>query len=149
MGLIQTETAYYQPNPPAVLPFAAVAAYNDPIFPATCFNLTVFNFTANTGYTNKCDGFGLRILNSEDILVYSAGLYSFFDNYNTSCSAAGNGESCQSSIFSIEGSSSGIDVYNLNTIGAQSMVTRDGVSLASYADNVNVFPDTIAIFRSG
>ena len=148
MGQIQTETAYYQPDPPAVLPFAAVAAYNDPIFPARCFNPTVFNFTNNTGYTNECDGFGLRILNSEDILVYGAGLYSFFDNYNTSCSAAGSGEACQTSIFSIEGTSSGIEVYNLNTIGAQSMVDRNGISLASYADNVNVFPDTIAVFRS-
>jgi hypothetical protein len=29
------------------------------------------------------------------------------------------------------------------------MINRDGASLASYADNVNVFPDTIALFRSG
>jgi glucan 1,3-beta-glucosidase len=52
-------------------------------------------------------------------------------------------------IFSIEGSSStNVDVYNLNTIGATQMVTRDGKSLAGYADNINVFPDTIAVFRS-
>lgn len=148
MGQIQTETAYYQPDPPAVLPFSAVAAYNDPVFPAGCFDLTVFNFTNNTGYTNECDGFGLRILNSQDVLVYGAGLYSFFDNYNTSCSAAGSGEACQSSIFSIEGDSSGVEVYNLNTVGAQSMVDRNGFSQASYADNVNNFPDTIAVFRT-
>lgn len=148
MGQIQTETAYYQPDPPAVLPFATVAAYNDPSFPVGCFDLTVFNFTNNTGYTNECSGYGLRILDSQEILVYGAGLYSFFDNYNTSCSAAGDGEACQSSIFSIEGRCSGVEVYNLNTIGAQSMVDRNGISLASYADNVNVFPDTIAVFRS-
>jgi glucan 1,3-beta-glucosidase len=148
MGQIQTETAYYQPDPPAVMPFAATAAYNDPIFSASCFSPTVFNFTNNTSYTNECDGFGLRIVSSEDILVYGAGLYSFFDNYNTSCSAAGNGEACQSSIFSIEGDSSGIEVYNLNTIGAQSMVDRNGTSLASYADNLDDFSDTIAVFRT-
>ena len=29
------------------------------------------------------------------------------------------------------------------------MIDRDGTSLANYADNVDVFPDTIAVFRSG
>lgn len=28
------------------------------------------------------------------------------------------------------------------------MINRNGVSLASYADNINLFPDTIALFRS-
>lgn len=51
-------------------------------------------------------------------------------------------------IFDIEGSCSNVDVYNLNTIGATSMINRNGQSLASFADNVNVFPDTIALFRS-
>ena len=141
MGQIQTETAYYQPNPPAYLPFPAVASINDPDFTVICSN-SINNFT-------NCDGYGLRILSSSSILTYGAGLYSFFKNYNTSCSAAGNGETCQPRIFSLEGSLSNVDVYNLNTIGATSMIDRDGVSLASYADNVNVFPDTIALFRTG
>ena len=97
---------------------------------------------------NNCDGYGLRILNSQDALVYGAGLYSFFSNYNTTCSAAGNGAACQSRIFSIEGSFvKNIDVYNLNTIGTQNMIVRDGKSLAYYADNVGGFQDTIALFR--
>ena len=28
------------------------------------------------------------------------------------------------------------------------MIDRNGVSLASYKDNINIFPDTIALFRS-
>jgi glucan 1,3-beta-glucosidase len=110
-------------------------------------------------------------VNSQDILIYGAGLYSFFNNYNTctyiqpfkyflantaivclpidvACSAAGNGETCQTMIFDIEGSCSNVDVYNLNTIGSTSMINRDGQSLARFSDNVNVFPDTIALFRS-
>jgi glucan 1,3-beta-glucosidase len=138
MGQIQTETAYYQPNPPAYLPFPAVASINDPDFTTICSNSTT-----------NCDGYGLRILNSSSILTYGAGLYSFFNNYNTSCSAAGNGETCQPRISSLEGSLSDIDIYNVNTVGATSMINRDGLSLASYADNVNVFPDTIALFRTG
>ena len=81
-------------------------------------------------------------------MIYGAGLYSFFDNYSTTCSNAGNGEACQSRIFDIEGNVRNINVYNLNTIGATSMINQNGVSLASYADNVNVFPDTIALFRT-
>ena len=137
MGQIQTETAYYQPNPPAYLPFPAVMSINDPDFTVICSN-----------HSTNCDGYGLRILNSSSLLTYGAGLYSFFNNYNTSCSAAGNNETCQPRIFSLEGSLSNIAIYNLNTVGATSMINQDGVSLAGYADNVNVFPDTIALFRT-
>jgi hypothetical protein len=38
------------------------------------------------------------------ITVY-AGLYSFFNNYSTTCSDQGNGEICQSRILSVEGKS--------------------------------------------
>lgn len=136
-GQIQTETAYYQPNPDATIPFPPVALLNDPDFATSC-----------AGRTGNCaDGWGLRVLDSEGIRVYGAGLYSFFDNYSTTCSNAGNGETCQTSIYSLD-SKSDVDVYNLNTIGSTSMITRDGKSLASYADNINAFPDTIALFRS-
>ncbi|KAL8825282.1 MAG: hypothetical protein Q9191_004507 [Dirinaria sp. TL-2023a] len=136
-GLIQTETAYYQPNPNATIPFPAVVSLNDP------------NTTASSQGIpgNSADGWGLRIVDSQNILIYSAGHYSFFNNYNTSCSAAGNGETCQTMIVDIENSSN-INVYNLNTVGATSMVNVNGKSLASYTDNVNVFPDTIALFQS-
>lgn len=33
---------------------------------------------------NVSDALGLRILNSQDLYVYGAGLYSFFDDYSTS-----------------------------------------------------------------
>ena len=150
MGQIQTETAYYQPNPPAPLPVGTMASWNDPVFPAFCYNATgaSLNFTVPGNFSNTCDGWGLRVINAaSDIYVYGAGLYSFFDNYNTTCSAAGNGESCQKSIFSVEGGSQ-VSVYNLNTVGSQSMVDVNGQSVASYADNVAGFTDTIAIFRT-
>lgn len=58
-------------------------------------------------------------------------------------------ENCQSNIFSLEGPGiTNINVYNLNTVGTTNMITQDGTTLASYADNVNVFPDTIALFRT-
>ena len=40
-----------------------------------------------------------------------------------------------------------INVYNLNTVGATSMIDKDGVSVAQYLDNEE-FPNNIAVFRS-
>jgi hypothetical protein len=141
MGQIQTETAYYQPNPDATIPFPANLALNDPIF-------THSNSTGNST-ANTASGWGLRIVRSNNILGYGVGLYSFFDNYSTSCSAVGAGAVCQSRILSIEGDrlSYDISLYNLNTVGATSMITRDGVDLASNVDNNSTFVDTINVFR--
>jgi glucan 1,3-beta-glucosidase len=147
MGQIQTETPYYQPNPPAPIPFAPIASLNDPIFPASCSHTLGFNFTLGGNVTNNCDAWGLRILDSSNLLVYGAGLYSFFDNYNTTCSDQGNGEACQSRIFSVEGSKS-IDIYNLNTVGVTDMISDDGVDVAIFSDNLDGFVDTVALFRT-
>ena len=63
---------YYQPDPNATIPFPPVARFNDP-------NIAVSS-AGKTG--NSADGWGLRVLNSENILIYGAGLYNFFENYN-------------------------------------------------------------------
>jgi len=74
-GQIQTETAYYQPNPGATTPFSPNTTLNDPDFTTSC-----------AGVSGNCaDGWGLRVINSDGIRVYGAGLYSFFDNYSTNC----------------------------------------------------------------
>ncbi|KAH8601293.1 glycoside hydrolase family 55 protein [Bisporella sp. PMI_857] len=129
LGQIQTETAYYQPNPDATIPFAPVTTYHDPVF------------------AKGQSGWGLRIVDSKEIYVYGAGLYSFFSNYSTDCStAAGNTQTCQSAIFSVESSQS-VRVYNLNTIGTTNMLSIDGVVSAPYASNNNGFVNTIALFK--
>ena len=151
MGEIQTETPYYQPNPNTAIPFPAVTSLNDPPV--------------------ESDALGLRILSSNNILIYGAGLYSFFSNYYVHCSDAvssppsitlsntilakhlltilqGNGEWCQSRIFSVE-KSSAITVYGLDTVGTQNMITVDGNNVASYVNNIGAteFIDTIAMFK--
>lgn len=101
---------------------------------------------------NCAAAWGLRILNnSKNILVYGAGLYSFFSNYSTDCSTFAAGQTCQTRITSLEGISAGnnVNIYNLNTIGARQMITRDGRQVAFYNDNVNVFPSCVAVYRSG
>ena len=106
------------------------------------------NYAASCPSTGNCDALGLRILNSQNLFIYGAGLYSFFNQYNTTCSNAGGPEDCQSQIFSIEGGagSNNLWVYGLNTIGSQSMVDIDGTSFASFRDNINNFPSTIPYF---
>jgi glucan 1,3-beta-glucosidase len=74
MGFIQTETPYYQPNPSAPVPYVLNSALHDPDFGTSC-----------AGQAGNCrNAWGLRVINSQNILVYGAGLYSFFDNYSTS-----------------------------------------------------------------
>jgi glucan 1,3-beta-glucosidase len=64
---------YYQPNPQAPAPFTPQTSLNDPTF-SNC-----------AGQTSNCyDAWGLRIVNSENVLVYGAGHYSFFNNYAAS-----------------------------------------------------------------
>ncbi|KAK3342556.1 pectate lyase superfamily protein-domain-containing protein [Neurospora tetraspora] len=123
MGQIQTETAYYQPNPDAQLPFLVDPRFNDPVFlPGE-------------------DGWGLRIVNSKGIRVYGAGLYSFFDNYDqTTCIP---GRNCQTEIFSLEGTND-VSVYNLNTVGTTYMATVNGRDIIPSADNVGMFVASVA-----
>lgn len=74
MGFIQTETPYYQPSPNAQAPFPVIASRDDPNFAIFC-----------AGKAASCNiAWGLRVLNSQSVNVYGAGLYSFFNNYDTS-----------------------------------------------------------------
>lgn len=75
MGQIQTETPYYQPNPAANQPFAMNATLNDPNYSVMC----------PAGAPANCPlALGLRVNACKNVLVYGAGLYSFYNNYSTS-----------------------------------------------------------------
>ena len=138
MGQIQTETPYFMPTPNALVPFPPLSSLNDPDFRASCASVP----------GNCPASWGLRILNSRNIFVYGAGIYSFFSNYSTQCSTFAAGQTCQARIVSIEGSAENVAIYNLNTIGSVSMLDRDGRSVAWYGNNVNVFPSNVAVWKS-
>ncbi|KAF8863809.1 glucan 1,3-beta-glucosidase [Acephala macrosclerotiorum] len=127
MGAIQTETPYFQSNPDASTPFTVNATYSDPSF---------------TGSPSVNKAWGLRIVDSSDVFVFGAGLYSFFDNYNQDCL---NTESCQSNIVSLENSGS-VYLYGLSTKATTNMVTVNGASAALDSDNRNTFCATVAMF---
>lgn len=153
MGQIQTETPYYQPNPPAPSPFNDIdTALRDPDFASDCATLDESNIPGSN-ITAPCEmAWGLRIIDSKDILVYGAGLYSFFNNYSTLCSAGPNNShtKCQSRIAWVEdhtGASENVVIYDLYTIGAISMVTNNGTDSVLWSDNWSVYGESIALFK--
>ncbi|KAF2671371.1 pectin lyase-like protein [Microthyrium microscopicum] len=134
-GYIQTETAYYQPNPPAPIPFTLNSAFKDPAVGA------------------QTNGSGVALVisaDSHDILFYGAGLYSFFSNYNVHCSDQGAGEWCQPIVFLDQGAQR-LSIYGYNTVGVTNMITQANggayTNIAKYSDNLDGFPDTIALYR--
>jgi hypothetical protein len=159
MGQIQTETPYYQPNPPAPFPFTKPnTAIRDPDFTTDCQHYTLPSSLKPSGNAPCAMAWGLRILDSKNVVVFGAGLYSFFNNYDTSCSTARAGEDCQARIFWVGPDRAGggsaaadvlaVEVYNLNTIGSVSMITQGAVDMATWDQNRATFASTLAVFRS-
>jgi len=134
LALIQTETPYFQGNPAATTPFKTNADFGDPDFAASC----------PSGDASGCQrSWGLRVVDSSDVFVYGAGLYSFFDNYDQTCLDT---ESCQENVVSIENSK--VHLFGLSTKATVNMLTLDGKSAALDKDNRNNFCATLAYFQS-
>lgn len=153
MGQIQTETPYYQPNPPAPYPFDKINSdLNDPDFTADCAALDGAGGIPGANLTAPCAmAWGLRVIDSSNVLIYGPGHYSFFNNYATTCSEGpfGGTMRCQSRMVWIEdstGTSQNVVLYDLNTIGTISMVTYNGTDVALWEDNWNVYGETLAMF---
>ncbi|RCI15252.1 hypothetical protein L249_6554 [Ophiocordyceps polyrhachis-furcata BCC 54312] len=129
MGLIQSETAYFQPNPDATKPFPRNPAYFDP------------DFSQCHGDKACARTWGLRISDAKDILVYGGGLYSFFDNYGQKCVAENN---CQENMIGIFDSE--VEMFGISTKASVNMISQDGRSVVKDADNRNNFCAAIARF---
>ncbi|KAJ5461211.1 uncharacterized protein N7458_002763 [Penicillium daleae] len=99
---VQTETPYFQPNPDASQPF---------------------DISRSCVSGSNCeDAWAFRVLDSSDILVYTAGFYSFFNAFEQTCL---NDESCQERL--VETSfTQGFWLYNIFTIGAAEVVSPMG-----------------------
>ncbi|KAI9803893.1 MAG: hypothetical protein M1825_001773 [Sarcosagium campestre] len=130
MGGIQTETPQYQPNPNSLKPYAQLGAYTDPDWNTCAEN------------DDSCRAsWGLRAVDSKGVLVYGAGLYSFYQNWNQTCSEQNN---CQLNIVDTWGSVASI--YGLSTVAVTNMIRSDK-GIVSSDPNKNAFASTIAIFR--
>jgi hypothetical protein len=65
----------------------------------------------------------------------------------TACNTGGGPENCQINMIDLEGTLTNINIYCLSTVGTVNMISEAGNSLAVYSDNVNVYPDSIALFK--
>jgi len=124
IGLPQTESPYYQPNPPPPGPlFTALSKWKDPSFDA-----------------NQTSAWGLNVAKSRDILVFGAGLYSFFIDYNaTVCSGALN---CQSEILNVDPRSD-VSIYSLATVGTTYQLSIDSSPVIPASENGKGFSRTV------
>jgi glucan 1,3-beta-glucosidase len=120
LGLIQTESPYYQPAPAAPAPFSVNSAFSDPT-------------------TYQGSAWGLWVQNSQNILVLGAGLYSFFQNYGQACLDT---VSCQQQIANID-SSSTISIYGLSTVGTVNQLSINGQGIIPANQNLNGFQQTV------
>jgi len=130
MGMIQTETPYYQGTPQAPAPFVELSQYKDP------------HFNCASGDKRCGMAWGLNVVNSTGVFLYGAGLYNFFDNYNQKCLDT---EDCQSSMVNIGSNSGkqGVYFYNLNTKAAVNMVVANGQPVIAQKDNRSTFCSTV------
>ncbi|KAJ8120705.1 hypothetical protein ONZ43_g2658 [Nemania bipapillata] len=137
-GQIQTETPYFQPNPSARSPYP-LNTTSDPSFDVSC--------PVATSAPNCAEAWGLVVKASKNVLVYGAGLYSFYSNYSTSCSATGADTLCQQGMVLYDAAATtNFRMYGLNTVGAYGMIYKDTVRMATYSYNVNVYPSSIISF---
>lgn len=95
MGMIQTESPYFQPTPPMPKPFELGKFPNDPD-------------------SNECktctSSWAVRMINSESIYMLGAGIYSWFNSYSQDCLETNN---CQEKAFYVEQSS---DIWIVNLV---------------------------------
>lgn len=124
LGFIQTETPYYQPAPIPPAPFSIESSYNDPSYPS-----------------GLDAAWALYVQQSSNILIYGAGLYSFFQVYNQNCISNGAVD-CQPQIANVDSSSS-LSLYSLSTVGAMYQFSVNGNGIANQANNENGFQETI------
>ncbi|KAH7104876.1 glucan 1,3-beta-glucosidase [Auriculariales sp. MPI-PUGE-AT-0066] len=123
LSLIQTESPYFQPAPAAPAPFTPKCELDDP--------------------TEYPDGWAwaLRVHDSENILVYGAGQYSFFNNYEQDCIPTRN---CQKRIVDIASDSKNIQIFSLSTVATDFMLAVDNNGIIKQEDNTYGFQSTAA-----
>ena len=121
-GMMQTETPYFQSFPIAPKPFdKSVGLFkSDPTF-SDC----------QPGIPGSCMAWGVMIEQSSNVLVYGAGLYSWFQKYNQGCLSEFN---CQKKILRLV-QDKNIYIYNLATVGTTDMVTSPGARLEALVHN--------------
>ncbi|KAK2013597.1 pectin lyase-like protein [Colletotrichum eremochloae] len=114
LGHIQTESPYFQPNPVSPKPFdSALGLFDSDPDWAACT-------------TDSCrEAWGLRVIDSEGIIIHSAGLYSWFIDYTQDCLVS---EDCQERIMQVSGSKD-VAIYNIFAKGVREIASGEGYTI--------------------
>ena len=130
LGLPQTESPYHQPNPPPPGPlYTSLSEWSDPTF-----------------IGRERAAWGLHVARSRNILVFGAGLYSFFVNYDTTCNHP-EWINCQEEIINVDGESS-VSIYSLATVGVVHPLSVDHTPVINAVENRNGFAQTVTVWAS-
>lgn len=122
---LQTETPYFQPNPPPP------AQFND-----TFFANSDPSMKKNAGDVDHLDSSWAVIMTGcENIHIGAAGTYSFFQNYAQTCVDSMN---CQKSLWLLDDNYQNVKLSQVVTIGAENMIVTSEKGLATAADNLAV-----------
>ncbi|KAL0954336.1 hypothetical protein HGRIS_003334 [Hohenbuehelia grisea] len=127
LGLIQTETPYFQPTPVAPTPFALNPKYHDPDF------------------SDMPSAWGLWVEKSHGITIFGAGLYSFFHDYSQECIPD---KWCQKHIANIDAVSD-IRIFSLSTVGTEFMLDVERKGVVRQGDNKAGFAETMTFWTPG
>ncbi|KAI7183784.1 pectin lyase-like protein [Hortaea werneckii] len=130
IGLLQSETAYMQTNPNSISAFKPNATWNDPTFD-WCFVQRCYKTIA------------VRVFNSTFIYSYGAGLYSFFENYDSACIATQN---CDQERMVID-QSEGVYFYGYTNVAAEWFANVGTSLLVSALDNEAFFGAAVAVLQ--
>ena len=120
-----------QDNPIATLAYPPNSTWEDP------------EFHHCQGVTECIKTWALRILDSRGIFIYAPGVYSFFQNYDVSCTAS---HSCQNYAVELDRSQY-VYIYDMYSIGHDYMILMDGWGLVPESENLNGFGQSIALFE--
>ncbi|CAD6911019.1 unnamed protein product [Tilletia controversa] len=147
LSVPQTETAYFQGTswPSATETQPTSREFHDPLFDTP--SAPTLNNSLLDPFYNR--GLGLRVRQSRDVIVYGAGLWSFFDTYSEACSQK-NG-ACQRSMTSMERirPDANVVLYNLNTAGTDSVLDWNHLRAIPSSFWRNGFVATIARWTVG
>lgn len=82
----------------------------------------------------------MRILDSKNVYLYGGGFYSFFQDYQDTCS---RNFTCQQKLVETDYSEN-IWLYSLSTVGAQEVISPQRLSTVYSKDNINGFSTAVA-----
>jgi hypothetical protein len=128
LGHIQSETPYFQAGQrPSTEPFPPAKIFShDPSF-SDC--------NPNQSQPDTCrESWALRIVKSSNIWLYGGGFYSFFKNYENTCSKGKNGVTCQDRLIDTDRSDK-VMIFNLYTVGAKEVISPQGWVNVSESNN--------------